>query len=90
MRTTIELPDHLLKNAKRFALENETTLPELLTRGLELVLSGPHQAEAGQRLRQSPIRLSAQSPLRGLSVEDLGQADLDAEAKHLHEVYRRR
>jgi hypothetical protein len=90
MRTTIDLPDHLLKNAKRFALENETTLRELLTQGLELVLSGLQQTKAGQRLQQSPNRLSAHSPLRTMNAADLQKADLDDEAKHLHEVYRRR
>jgi hypothetical protein len=90
MRTTIELPDALLKSAKRFALENNTTLRALLTQGLERVLSGPDPTQAGQRLQQPPIRLSADSPLRNLSATDLTETELEAEARHLHEVYRRR
>jgi hypothetical protein len=42
MRTSLEIPDPLFKAAKRLALEQNTTLKELVARGLERVV-----AEAG-------------------------------------------
>ena len=36
MRTTIDIPDELLKDAKRKALEEDTTLRQLVIEGLKL------------------------------------------------------
>ena len=41
MRTTVELPDDLLKRAKLEALERGSTLKRLIIKGLEEVLGGP-------------------------------------------------
>ena len=38
MKTTIELPDELLHRAKVAAAQRQTTLKELITAGLEVVL----------------------------------------------------
>ena len=38
MKTTIELPDELLHRAKVVAAQRQTTLKELITAGLEVVL----------------------------------------------------
>ena len=38
MRTTVRLSDALLRGAKKFAAEHDTTLTELLDRGLRMVL----------------------------------------------------
>ena len=38
MRTSLEIPDPLFKEAKRFALETDTTLKSLVAEGLELLL----------------------------------------------------
>lgn len=46
MRTTVELPDDLLKRAKREALERGSTLKELIIDGLEEVLGGPDLLQA--------------------------------------------
>ncbi len=40
MRTTIDLPDKLMKEAKKKAIEEGITLKELFTRTLEKELSG--------------------------------------------------
>lgn len=40
MRTTIELPDALLKRAKLAALENGTTLKQMVREALEMYLDG--------------------------------------------------
>jgi hypothetical protein len=46
MRTTVELPDDLLKRAKREALERGSTLKQFIIRGLEEVLGGPELLQA--------------------------------------------
>ena len=38
MRTSLEIPDPLFKEAKRLALETDTTLKNLVAEGLELVI----------------------------------------------------
>jgi len=46
MRTTIDLPDNLMKKAKKKAIEEGITLKELFTRTLEKELSGSASAQA--------------------------------------------
>jgi len=46
MRTTIDLPDKLMKKAKKLAIEEGITLKELFTRTLEKELSGGVSAKA--------------------------------------------
>ena len=55
MRTTVDLPDELLRQARTRAAEEETTLTALLTEGLRLRLSG---APSGRR-RQRRLPTSA-------------------------------
>lgn len=50
MKTTIELPDTLVKRAKVLAAERRTTLRELVLQGLEHVLS-EKRVTAQQRAR---------------------------------------
>ncbi len=40
MKTTVELPDNLLREAKRIALRERTTIRALIERGLRSVISG--------------------------------------------------
>jgi len=40
MKTTVELPDGLLREAKRMALRDKTTVRALIERGLRGVVSG--------------------------------------------------
>jgi hypothetical protein len=40
MKTTVELPDSLLREAKRVALREKTTVRALIERGLRNVISG--------------------------------------------------
>lgn len=88
MRTTVELPDHLLKNAKRFALEHDLTLKDVLIQGLERVLTEAHRPS--QRLQAPPIQLSPKNPLRRPPLAKIKEVEAGDEAAHLHEVYRRR
>ncbi|MGA0333534.1 MAG: hypothetical protein ACO3N7_01475 [Kiritimatiellia bacterium] len=55
MKTTIELPDHLVQRAKVEAARRKTTLKMLVRNGLEMVLreeKAPGGEEALERLRQ--------------------------------------
>jgi hypothetical protein len=88
MRTTIEIPDALLRRAKLAAVEQGTTLRDLIARGLEAVLRTGKQRRS--RLTAPPVKLSADSPLRRLGPEDVDQIDAETEAGQLDEVYRRR
>jgi hypothetical protein len=40
MKTTVEIPDALLRQAKRVALQEKTTVRALIERGLRSVVSG--------------------------------------------------
>lgn len=88
MRTTVEIPDALFRRAKLAAVEEGTTLRELITRGLEAVLRGGNGRRP--RLAGPPVTLSEDSPLRKLGVGDVDLMDAEAEAGELDEVYRRR
>jgi hypothetical protein len=52
MRTTVDLPDELLREARRRAAEEGTTLTSLLADGLRLRLTG---APARGRPRRLPV-----------------------------------
>jgi hypothetical protein len=45
MRTTVRLPDELLRRAKAAAAKEGTTLTELIDRGLRIVLKKPAKLE---------------------------------------------
>jgi hypothetical protein len=53
MRTTVNLPDELLRQARKRAAEEDTTLTALLADGLRLRLAGP--AAPGRRRRSLPV-----------------------------------
>jgi hypothetical protein len=53
MRTTIDLPDELLRQARRRAAEEGTTLTALLTEGLRLRLD--EGSSAHRRRRKLPV-----------------------------------
>jgi hypothetical protein len=47
MKTTVELPAPLVKQAKRLALEEDSTLRDLIERGLQWVVTGRDTHAAG-------------------------------------------
>lgn len=68
MRTTIDLPDHLLVDAKKLAAERHIPLTRLLEESLRAFLS----QERG-RARQEPAPLpvlTEPAPLPGLDLDD--------------------
>ena len=66
MKTTVELPDSLLREAKRVALRERTTVRALIERGLRTVID--HRRPTGRfALRQASFRgdgLAAGTSLR--------------------------
>jgi hypothetical protein len=55
MKTTVELSDALLRQAKRAALKERTTVKALIERGLRLVISS-HKSGGAFTLRKASFR----------------------------------
>lgn len=55
MRTTLDLPETLLKRAKIEAVQRGTTLRELVGAALERELAAPVRADAARRRGRFPI-----------------------------------
>lgn len=51
MRTSVELPDPLFREAKRYGAEHGVTLKELIERGLRTVLDQQREPKRGARLK---------------------------------------
>lgn len=80
MKTTIDLPNRLLEEAKKVAARKKTTLRELLAQGLRKVLEEQHRPETfrlrkatfqGQGL-QSGVRDLRWDRIRDLAYEGRG------------------
>lgn len=74
MKTTVELPDALLREAKRVALRERTTVRALIERGLRSVVGS--RARAGRfALRRASFRgdglVAGHSPRDWESIRDL-------------------
>jgi len=67
MKTTVELPDSLLRQAKRTALRERTTVKALIERGLRLVVAG-RTSGRGFKLRQAGFR--GDGLVAGRSLQD--------------------
>jgi hypothetical protein len=72
MKTTVELPDELLLEAKRRALETRTTLREILERALRKELR-PSGGRPARRARRIPWVTSAGGLPPGLDISDRGK-----------------
>lgn len=81
MRTTLDLPDDILRRAKIAAIERGLSLRQLVVDALTQELEG----QAGvrrQRLSSAPVVLAPDAPLRTLSVEGLKRLDLESVEQH--------
>ena len=65
MKTTVELSDSLLRQAKRMALRERTTVKALIERGLRLVVAG-RRPGATFTLRKAAFRGDGLVPGRSL------------------------
>lgn len=89
MRTTLDLPDELLKQAKIAAVERGSTLRELVVESLRRALA--EKAPLARKRIKLPLeKLAADAPVRQMSLEDLKQLEADDEAEHFLAVHRRR
>jgi len=76
MRTTVDLPDELLREAKVAAIERGTTLRELIGNALYNELNRQDSPQGSFRLQQ-PVFTSKQPG--ALPLESVNLATLDAE-----------
>ncbi len=81
-RTTVRLPDDLLRRAKRKALAEGRTLTALIEEGLRRVLKDP-EAETRQRRLLPPISSAAGGVFPGVDLSDTSSLQSLEDAAHL-------
>jgi hypothetical protein len=86
MRSTFDLPDELMKQAKIVAVERGVTLRDLVTEGLRRVLAG--RPPARKRSKLPNIRIADDAPVLRMSSADLGTLEAVEEAERLRAIYR--
>jgi hypothetical protein len=77
MRTTLDLPDNLLRKAKIAAVQRGTTLRELVSTALARELNHPQPVDRPPKHARFPIFVSAAPGALNLAEAD--SATLDAE-----------
>lgn len=71
MKTTIHIPDSLMKDARKLAHEERTTLKSLVEEGLRLVIS-KHRKRGKFKLRKATFRGKGLQPqLKGATWEQI-------------------
>lgn len=75
MRTTLDLPDDLMRRAKIAAVERGTTLRELVGGALERELSAATRAVTAPRRAKFPIFRSKAPGSLNLTAEDIREAE---------------
>ena len=78
MKTTIELPDALFKEARRYAETHRLTMKTLVEQGLRMVLAG-QSSQAPFRLRDASVAGNGLSP-------DFQDADWELIRDSIYEV----
>jgi hypothetical protein len=81
MRTTLDLPDDLLRRAKIAAVERGSSLRQLVLDALAQELEGPAGVRR-QRMTRAPVTLAADAPLRTLGVDELKRLDMESVEQH--------
>jgi hypothetical protein len=76
MRTTLDLPDEILRRAKIEAVERGSTLRQLVIDALQREISGGERPR--KRLARPPVKLATDAPLRKLSPEAVKRLDTEA------------
>lgn len=76
MKTTIELPDTVLRKAKILAAERDTTLKDLVTQALERFIESPVEAEEKKRRASMKkllraMRATNREPMKPLQREEI-------------------
>ena len=90
MRTTLDLPDDVLRRAKIEAVERGSTLRQLVIDGLQREMAASERPR--RRLERAPVKLAPDAPLRTLSPEEVKRLDttaaLEAEEAKARAVHR--
>lgn len=89
MRTTLELPDDLMKRAKIAAVRRGSTLRELFAEALRRFLSEQSTPER-KRMTEAPIKLPPGHSIPIRSNSELAQLFEQEDVTHLNDVYRGR
>lgn len=76
MRTTLDLPDDILRRAKIEAVERGSTLRQLVIDALHREMSAAEPPR--KRLTRPPVRLAADAPLRKLTPDAVKRLDTEA------------
>ena len=77
MKTTIQLPDSLLKEARKLAHEERTTLKSLMEEGLRRIIS-EHARRGAFKLRKATFRGKGLQPhLEGATWERIRDASYE-------------
>ena len=75
MRTTLDLPDDILRRAKIEAVERGATLRQLVIDALQREMANTERPR--KRLMKPPVKLAADAPLRGMSPEQIKRLDAE-------------
>lgn len=76
MRTTLDLPEEVLRRAKITAVERGSTLRQLVVDALHREMTANERPR--RRLRRPPVKLAADAPLRRLGPEAIKRLDTEA------------
>ena len=88
MRTTIDIPDETFKQVKRFSVENDRTMRQMVLEGLQLVMQSQAPSQPQRRL-QLPLIRSSQPGTLNLTNEQI-QEILDADLVESARAFARR
>ena len=78
MRTTLDLPDDVIRRAKISAVERGSTLRQLVIDALQREMSSA--VSPRRRLDRAPVKLPADAPLRTLGLDEIKRMDAEAVA----------
>ena len=89
MRTTLDLPDDLMKRAKIAAVRRGSTLRDLVAEALRRLLADQAILER-KRMTEAPIKLPPGHSIPIRSNEEIAQLFEREDVAHLNDVYRGR
>jgi hypothetical protein len=89
MRTTLDLPEDLMKRAKIAAVKRGSTLRDLVAEGLRRLLADQAAPER-RRMTEAPIKLPPGRTIPVRSNSELARIFEQDDIGHLNDVYRGR
>ena len=89
MRTTLDLPDELMKRAKIAAVKRGSTLRELFAEALRGLLAA-EAPTARRRMTEAPVKLPPGITIPIRSNEEIARLFEQADIAQLNDVYRGR